>query len=127
MKLPFSSVLASLARNARRHWPGSEVDEAPVLKVTFRTGEGGRTRWFVVNKEASDPEVDALLETEPVEAEQEFNSGRIVYSCFPNSFSTDQEAWEDVEWAIGASVMLEYEHPTQGFQRNTGEREWVGA
>ena len=52
----------------------------PMLRVTFAEGEGGRHRWFVKNAK------------------------RIVYSCFPNSFSSSQQAWEDAEWALGASV-----------------------
>ena len=74
----------------------------PILRLRFRTGKGGRIRWFVTRK----------------------YSKRIAYSSFPNSFSTKQEAWEHAEWAVGASVTLEYEHPTQGFQRCTREREW---
>ena len=49
-----------------------------MLKVKFPIGKDGRVRWFAVNED----------------------SGRIPYSGFPNSFSTEQEAWEDAEWAI---------------------------
>ena len=63
------------------------VPQKPVLRVTFEEGDGGRHRWFARNEK------------------------RIVYSCFPNSFDSEQHAWEDAEWAIGASVTLVYEHP----------------
>ena len=58
-----------------------------LLSVTFAEGADGRHRWFARNKK------------------------RIVYSCFPNSFPSEQQAWEDVEWACGTSVTLVYEHP----------------
>ena len=74
-----------------------------MLRIQFRTGKGGRIRWFAANKD----------------------SGRIVYSSFPNSFGTEQEAWENAEWAIGASVTLEYVHPTQGFQTRVEERVFI--
>ena len=49
-----------------------------MFRVEFRTGKGGRIRWFVARKD----------------------TGRIMYSCFPLSFGTDQEAWEHAEWAL---------------------------
>ena len=71
-----------------------------MFRVEFRAGKGGRIRWFVARKD----------------------TGRIMYSCFPLSFGTEQEAWEHAEWAIGAGVTLEYVHPVQGFVMSTEER-----
>ena len=75
-----------------------------MLKVKFPIGKDGRIRWFAVNED----------------------SGRIPYSGFPNSFSTEQEAWEDAEWAIGAKVALVHEGSGigLGFELFTGDREW---
>ena len=71
-----------------------------MLRVEFRTGRGGKIRWFAANKD----------------------TGAIVYSCFPWSFGTEQEAWEHAQWAIGAGVSLEYANPDEGFVAYTGER-----
>ena len=61
-------------------WPWSKKPSKPMLRITFEVGDGGRHRWFARNER------------------------RIVYSCFPNSFESEQQAWEDVAWACGASV-----------------------
>ena len=74
-----------------------------MFRVEFRTGKGGRIRWFVARKD----------------------TGRIAYSCFPLSFGTEQEAWEHAVWAIGVGVNLEYVHPEYGFTHVAGEREWM--
>ena len=72
-----------------RHWFTHKKPRKPMLRVTFEEGEGGRHRWF---------------------ARQRGLEGRIVYSCFPNSFDSEQQAWEDAQWACGASVTLVCEH-----------------
>ena len=71
-----------------------------MFRVEFRTGKGGRIRWFVVSKDTGD----------------------IKFSCFPKSFGTEQEAWEHAEWALGAGVSLEFVHPEEGFVLYAGER-----
>ena len=58
-----------------------------MLKVQIAQGKGGRFRWFARTDR------------------------RIVYSSFPNSFASEQQAWEDAEWACGASVTMRYENP----------------
>ena len=58
-----------------------------LLRLTFSEGKGGRVRWFARSEK------------------------RIIYSSFPNSFRSKQQAWEDAQWACGASVKLVYEHP----------------
>ena len=68
-------------------WFMREKPQTPTLRITFREGKGGRIRWFARNEK------------------------RIVYSSFPNSFQSEQQAWEDAEWACGASVTLVYEDP----------------
>ena len=94
-----------------RRKPRKPVPQKPVLRVTIEEGEGGRQRWFARNEK------------------------RIVYSCFPNSFGYKQQAWEDAEWACGASVTLVYEHPDpdqrlelyagpRDFQRLREEAKW---
>ena len=58
-----------------------------MLQLRIKQGKGGRYRWFARTDK------------------------RIVYSSFPNSFDSEQQAWEDAEWACGASATLIYEHP----------------
>ena len=72
-----------------------------MFRIEFRKGRGGRIRWFAANKD----------------------TGKIQYSCFPLSFGTEQEAWEHAEWAVGASVSMEYVNPDEGFTLYAGERD----
>ena len=83
-------------------WFMRRKPQKPMLRITFSEGEGGRVRWFARNKK------------------------RIVYSCFPNSFPSEQQAWEDAEWACGASVTLVYEHedPDQRLELYAGPRDF---
>ena len=73
-----------------------------MYKVEFRTDAVGRVQWFVVK-----------------------DSGRILYSCLPRSFETEQSAWEHAEWAIGVAVKLVYEHPDRGFELSTERRKFA--
>ena len=71
------------------------------MKIDIRQGKDGRYRWFAVT-----------------------DSGRIAYSGFPNSFPSKQLAWEDAEWAVGASIMMTYESddPDEGFTNYAASR-----
>ena len=53
-----------------------------MLTIQIKQGKGGRWRWFARTER------------------------RIVYSSFPRSFGTNQEAWEHAEWACGAFVTM---------------------
>ena len=55
------------------------------MRIDIRQGKGGRYRWFAVT-----------------------DSGRIAYSSFPRSFSDEQLAWEDAEWAVGAAIAMSF-------------------
>lgn len=79
-----------------------------MLKVYIKEGKGGRYRWFAVRERDSEGNY----------------MKRIVYSCFPNSFETNQQAWEDAEWAIGVSVTMVYDDPDEGFEQFAGYRDW---
>ena len=56
-----------------------------MLTIQIKQGKGGRWRWFASTER------------------------RIIYSSFPGSFASEQQAWEDAEWACGASVTMRLE------------------
>ena len=64
-----------------------------MLRIIIKQGKGipfirrGRHRWFAVNEE-----------------------GITAYSSMPRSFASNQEAWEHVEWACGASVSMYWDN-----------------
>ena len=70
------------------------------MRIDIRQGRGGRYRWFAVR------------------------DGRIAYSSFPRSFSDEQLAWEDAEWAVCASITMSFkpEDPDEGFTNYAGPR-----
>ena len=80
-----------------------------MFKISIRQGKGGRWRWFAVQ-----------------ERDEEGNYiGRVMYSSFPRSFDYEQSAWEDAEWACGASVELVIESHAWGQTvKYAGEREF---
>ena len=64
-----------------------------MFRVEFRTGKGGRIRWFVARKDTGQDNVQLLS---------------AVVS------STEQESWEHAEWAIGAGVTFGIRAPRSG-------------
>ena len=73
-----------------------------MLRIKFREGRDGRHRWFAVN----DKDVTK-------------------YSSMPYSFPSEQQAWENAEWALGASVAMLYDdvqNPEQAFVQRAAKR-----
>ena len=71
------------------------------MQIDIRQGKGGRYRWFATT-----------------------DSGRIAYSSFPHSFSYEQLAWEDAEWAVGAEITMSFrsDDSVEGFTRYAASR-----
>ena len=75
-----------------------------MLQIRIAQGKGGRWRWFAATER------------------------RIAYSSFPNSFASEQQAWEDAEWACGASVTMRYENPNNAydlFEQHARDRDFT--
>ena len=72
-----------------------------MLKVEFRTGKGGRVRWFVVDPDDT-----------------------IQFSCFPRSFRTERDAWRHAERMLGVGISMVNTDPDEGFEQFAGERDF---
>ena len=71
------------------------------MRIEIHQGKGGRHRWFAM-----------------------MDSGRIAYSCFPNSFDSEEEAWKDAESSVAAEVYLPFkpDDPDEGFTNYAASR-----
>lgn len=83
-----------------------------MLRISIRQGKGGRWRWFAMKD---------VPQRHP-------EYGKTAYSSFPQSFASEQQAWEHAEWASGASVTMRWENPNDPndlFEQHARDRDFT--